>query len=92
MVEMLQIHTQTTTLHKVRAHANIKGNTKVDELAKHGREVHHRDAKYPHEFAHATPYYFQKDDWPSMDTNPNKSPICFLDKYLKNQTIATIRI
>ena len=84
MVEMLQSRTQTTSLHKVWAHAKIEGNKKADEPAKFGRELHHRIAKYPHEFAHAsTPYYFQKDDWLSMASNLDKGPIRFLNKYLK---------
>ena len=37
MVEMLQNGTQLTSLHKVRAHANIEGNEKADELAEVGR-------------------------------------------------------
>ena len=83
MVEMLQNRTQLTTLHKVRPHANIEGNEKADELAKLGRVKDHREAKHPYEHAHATPFYFQKDDWPSMVATPDKGPIHFLDKYLK---------
>ena len=37
-VELLQQRTQPTTLYKVRAHANIEGNEKADELAKEGRK------------------------------------------------------
>ena len=47
MVEMLQNRTQVTTLHKVRAHANIEGNETMDELAKLGRIKDHREAKHP---------------------------------------------
>ena len=83
MVEMLQNRTQLTTLHKVCAHANIDGNEKADELAKLGRIKDHRVAKHPYEHAHATPFYFQKDDWPSMAATFDKGPIRFLDKYLK---------
>ena len=83
MVEMLQNNTQLTTLHKVRAHANIEGNEKADELAKLGRVKDHREAKHSNEHAHPTPFYFQKDDWPSMAATPDKGPIRFLDKYLK---------
>ena len=72
-----------TTLHKVRAHANIEGNEKADELAKLGRVKDHREAKHPYEHTHATPFYFQKDDWPSMAATRDKGPILFLDKYLK---------
>ena len=61
IVELLQQRTQPTTLYKVRAHANIEGNEKVDELVKEGREKEHTGAINPHEFAHSTPYYYQKD-------------------------------
>ena len=60
IVELLQQRTQSTTLYKVQAHANIEGNEKVDKLAKEGREKEHIDAINPHEFAHSTPYYYQK--------------------------------
>ena len=51
IVKLLQQRTQPTTLYKVRAHANILGNEKEKE---------HIDAINPHEFAHSTPYYYQK--------------------------------
>ena len=35
---MLESCTQTTTLHKVRARANINGNEQVDALTKLGRK------------------------------------------------------
>ena len=60
IVEFLQQRTQPTTLYKVQAHTNIEGNEKADELAKEGREKEHIDAINPHEFAHSTPYYYQK--------------------------------
>lgn len=62
MVELLQQRTQPTSLHKVRAHANIQGNEQADTLAKAGRAKEHRNAEFPHEFAHSTPYFFQKVD------------------------------
>ena len=61
LVEMLQRRTQTTTMYKVRAHTNIKGNEKADKFAKEERGKGHYDAINLHEFAHATPYYYQKD-------------------------------
>ena len=82
IVKLLQQRNQPTTLYKVRAHANILGNEKVDELAKRGREKEHIDAMNPHEFAHSTPYYYQKDWWHSMNETPNKGPIRFLEKHL----------
>ena len=85
MVQMLQSRTQITTLHKVRAHANIDGNEQADKLAKEGREKSHKNAKDPYEHAHATPYYFQKEDWPSKDNTPDKGPVRFLGKYLEKQ-------
>jgi hypothetical protein len=35
---MQKSHTQTTKLHKVRAHARIDGNEQVDTLTKLGRK------------------------------------------------------
>ena len=82
IVELLQQRTQPTTLYKVQTHANIEGNEKADELAKEGREKEHTDAINPHEFAHSTPYYYQKDWWHSMDETPEKGPIRFLKKHI----------
>ena len=47
MVQMLQARTQPISLHKVRAHVNIDGNEKADELAKTGRGKEHREAREP---------------------------------------------
>ena len=41
---MLQSHTKITTLHKVKAHANINGNEQADTLATLGCKLDHRDA------------------------------------------------
>ncbi|HYP43255.1 MAG TPA: RNase H family protein [Candidatus Nitrosocosmicus sp.] len=79
---LLQQRTQPTTLYKVRAHAKINGNEKADELAKKGRDEDFYNATLPHEFAHSTPYYFQKDKWPSMEETPYKGPIRFLEKHI----------
>ena len=82
IVRLLQKRTQSTTLYKVQAHANIEGNEKADELAKEGRGKGHIDAINPHEFAHSTSYYYQKDWWHSMDETPDKGPIGFLEKHI----------
>ena len=82
IVELLQQTTQPTTLYKVRAHTNIEGNEKANELAKEGREKEHIDTNNPHKFAHSTPYYYQKDWWHSMDETPDKGPIRFLEKHI----------
>lgn len=57
---MLQTRTEITTLHKVRAHANITGNEQADKLAKLGCTLEHRNAIALYEHAHPTPYYLQK--------------------------------
>ena len=82
IVELLQQRTQPTTLYKVQVHANIVKNEKADKLAKEGRDKKHTDAINPHEFAHSTPYYYQKDWWHSMDETPEKDPIRFLEKHI----------
>ena len=82
IVELLLQRTQLTTLYKVKAHANIEGNEKVDKLAKIRQERGFYDAIHPHEFAHSTPYYYQRDWWHSMIETPDKGPIQFFEKYL----------
>ena len=82
IVRMLQIRTQLTTLHKVRAHANISGNEQADKLAKLGCTLEHRNAVEIYEHAHPTPYYLQKNWWHSMHETPNKGPIRHLGKYV----------
>ncbi len=81
-MNFLTQRTQPTTLYKVRAHANIKGNEEVDTLDKEGTSKEQSNASQPHEFAHSTPYYYQRDPWPSMGTSPDKGPIRFLEKHL----------
>ena len=94
MTTMLQSRTQITTLHKVKARANINGNEQVDTLAKLGCGLDHRDAAMPHEHAHPTPYYLQKDWWHSMQETPDKGPIRHLGKYVlkydKNHNLEVI--
>ena len=82
IVRMLQTRTQTTTLHKVKAHANIIGNEQADKLAKHGCTLDHRNAVEIYEHAHPTPYYLQKNWWHSMQDTPDKGPIRHLGKYI----------
>jgi hypothetical protein len=74
MVQVLQSCTQTTTLHKVRAHTNIKG-IEEDTLAKWGCKLDHKNAEAPPEHAYPTPYYLQKDRWHSMQEILDKGPI-----------------
>jgi ribonuclease HI len=83
MVKILQKRTQPITLYKVRAHVNIDGNEKADKLAKEGLELEHIIATHPYEHAHATPYYYQKDIWASMEDVPDKGPVRFLEKQIK---------
>ena len=83
MVELLQKRTQPISLYKVRAHVNIEGNEEADKLAKSGLDLEHRNAKHPYEHAHATPYYYQKDDWASMMEVPDKGPVRVLEKQIK---------
>ena len=51
-------------------------------FAKEGTSKEHSNASQPHEFAHLTPYYYQRDEWPSMGTTLDKGLIKFLEKYL----------
>ena len=53
--------TQPTTLYKVRAHVNIIGNDETDTLAKESTLKEHSNASQPHEFAHSTLYYYQRE-------------------------------
>lgn len=89
MVDLLNQRTQTTTIHKVRVHANITSNEAADALAKSGREKDHHNAILLHEFAHSTPYFFQKIDWPSMEEVPDKGPIRSLKKYIIKHDLET---
>ena len=68
---------------KVKAHANIDGNEQADQLAKAGNQNrNYQFATKPHEFAHTTPYYFQKDTWPSPRKRPDKGPVRCLETYI----------
>jgi hypothetical protein len=82
MVQLLQNRTQPITLYKIRAHVNIDGNEQADKLAKEGLELEHKIAIHPFEHAHATPYYYPKDVWASMEEVPDKGPVRFLEKQI----------
>ena len=82
MVEMLKNRTQPTTIYKVKAHINIDGNEQADQLAKLGTKKRYSFATKAYEFAHTTPYYFQKDTWPGPNKRPDKGPIRCLQTYL----------
>jgi hypothetical protein len=74
--------TQTTALHKIKAHTNIGGNDQADALSKLRRELDHRDASSPYDHAQPTPYYLQKYLWHSMEETPNKGPMRHLSKHI----------
>ena len=49
------------------------------------KKVHQKEqsnTSQPHEFAHLTLYYYQRDNWPSMGTTPDKEPIRSFEKHL----------
>jgi hypothetical protein len=83
MVQLLQNRSKSITLYKARAHVNINDNELAYKLAKEGLSLIHRKSIHPYEHAHATPYYYQKDEWPSMIDTPDKGPIRFLEKQIK---------
>jgi hypothetical protein len=82
IVSLMQTRTQPLFLHKVRAHFNIYGNDKADELAKAGNELSHRPPLSDYEHAHSTPYYLHKDWWFSMSQTPCIGPIRHLQAYI----------
>ena len=98
IVELLQQCTQHMSLYKVKAHTNIDGNEQTNKLAEEERSKEQQDASRPHELAHSTPYYYQRDWWQSIEETPNKELIRFLEKYLikyhkqKNLEIIAIQI
>ena len=62
--------------------AIIEGNKKAKRPSKIGQEKGHYDAISPHEFAHSTPYFYQKDWWHSMIETLDKGHIRFLEKHI----------
>jgi hypothetical protein len=91
---MLIQRTQPTIITKVRAHTNIAGNEYTDKLAKDGNKLPDKSPIHPYERAHPTPYYFHRDNWPSMDQTPDKEPIRHLQpclqKYEKEHSLKDI--
>jgi ribonuclease HI len=82
MVDMLKKRTQPTTISKVKAHTNIEGNEQADQLAKSGAKKRYRFATKSYEFAHTTPFFFQKDIWPGPNKRPDKGPVRCLQTYI----------
>jgi len=64
MVTMLQSQTQPTSIYKIKAHVNMKGNGQANILAKQGTTKEYKFGSKPYEFVHTTPFYYQKDEWP----------------------------
>ena len=83
IAKMLENRTQFTTIYKVNAHINIEGNEKADTLAKEGLKKRYRFAAKPFEFAHTTPYYFQKYIWSGPTKRPDKGPVRCLETYIQ---------
>ena len=82
MIEMLKNRTQPTTIYKVKAHTNIAGNERADQLAKIGAKKTYRFANKIYEFAHTTSFYYQKDKWPGPLKRPDKGPVRCLQTYI----------
>jgi len=82
MVEMLQSQTQPTTIYKIKAHINIKGNKQEDILTKNGTTKDYKFASKPYEFAYTTPFYYQKDKWPGPTHQPDKGLVRCLEIYI----------
>ena len=78
MAYMLKSCTQLTSFYKIKAHTNIEGKKQADKLAKMEIMESYFFATKSHDFAHTTPYYFQKDTWPRPRKRPNKRYVrCF---------------
>jgi ribonuclease HI len=82
MVEMLKSRTQPTTIYKVKTYKNIDGNEQANQLAKQGAKKRYKFAAKSYEFAHTTPYYFQKDTWPGPNKRLDKGPLRCLETYI----------
>jgi ribonuclease HI len=59
IVKLLKNRTAPATLHKVRAHTNIKGNEEANKLVKEGSKIDPENdmPTQAHENAHSTPYW-----------------------------------
>ena len=88
-LNLLQARTQTTTLHKVKAHMNISENEQVDKLVKMGCTLEHRDALATHEHAQPTPYYLQKNGGTQYKTHQIKAASDTLENTFLNMTKST---
>jgi ribonuclease HI len=80
IIKLLKNRIAPTTLHKVRAHTNIKGYEEADKLAKEGSKIDPENdmPTQAHENAHSTPYW-----WCREDDHPYKGPIRHLKPYLE---------
>ena len=80
---MLQQQMHTLTIYKVKAHFNVAGNDKADELVKACHEYEHCLPISSHEDAHSSPYFLHKDFWlGNISRTPCKGPIRHLQKHL----------
>ena len=78
LLEMITLHQRTypLTIYKVRAYSNIRGNDKVDILAKEGNKQEHKHPCFPNKHAYSTLYYLYKDFWlGNMTKTPYKGLI-----------------
>jgi len=72
---MQKSHTQTTKLHKVKAHAKIDGNEQVNTLTKLGRKKkNYKNVAAFYEHTPSSPYYFQKTWWIQCMKLQTKAP------------------
>jgi ribonuclease HI len=88
IIQEAKLQKSHTTLQKVRAHIEIKGNEKVDILAKDGTdqpEITNAEEIYD---AHNTPFWL----FHSTEINPLRQPIRHLKAFLKEQNKNTSTI
>jgi hypothetical protein len=93
MVDILKKRTQLTTISKVKAHTDIEGNEQADLLANNGAKMRYKYATKSYEFAHTTPFFFQKYTWPGPNKQPDKGPVRCLQTYItKHDRETTLKI